>query len=151
MITHKLTRDGYQERVIELEELKKLRPHALQEMVRMRELGDLSENAGYRASKRKLMQVDRRIQYLERLLSRSEVINTNSNAHIGLGSTVSVINEGGEHKTFTVVESHEADIAKQKISAHSPLGKTLLHKKVGDVADVVTQKGIKKYKIVNVS
>ena len=117
----------------------------------MRELGDLSENAGYRASKRKLMQIDRRIAYLERFLSRAEVIQNDGSFQVSLGSRVVIVDGEGNHKTFVVVESHEADIMKQKISSQSPLGKSLLHRKRDDVVFVITQNGEKQYKIVEIS
>ncbi len=141
---HTLTEDGYARFVAELEDLHAHRAPALQDMIRMRELGDLSENAGYRAAKSKLRRIDNRIRFLDKLLRSARVAKPASHTQhtITIGARVGMHDDT---KTFRylIVDSIESDVVHGKISVRSPLGRELVGKKVGDVIRVHTPQGVR--------
>ncbi len=139
-----LTKKGHAQFLEEHTKLVKGRVSALRDMVQMRELGDLSENAGYRAALSKLRRTDNRIRFLEKLLRTSRVVDPPKNAvqHITIGALVK-LHDSDKTFQYSVVDSIESDILSGKISIRSPLGKALIGKKVGDVIRVHTPQGIR--------
>jgi len=139
-----LTKKGHSQFLDEHAKLVKGRASALRDMVQMRELGDLSENAGYRAALSKLRRMDNRIRFLEKLLRTSRVIEPPKNTvqHITIGAVVK-LHDSNKTFQYSVVDSIESDILSGKISIRSPLGKALMGKKIGDVIRVHTPQGIR--------
>ena len=137
-----LTKVGYDDLKKEYDDLIKIkRPDVLSRVSQARNLGDLSENAEYVASREELSFVDGRIDELEELLKEVEIISqSRSNNVVKLGSTVTV-DIGKEKDVFTLVGEWEADPHQKKISHESPLGKALLGKKVGDKVEVEAPAG----------
>jgi transcription elongation factor GreA len=133
-----LTKQGYTTFLTELENIRSDRPKALREMVQMRELGDLSENAGYRASRGKLSRMDNRIRFLEKTLHNVHVIEHKAKPSVVAVGTKVTIRDGVHVKTFFIVGSIETDPVIQKISIRSPLGKALMGRHEGDVVRVKT-------------
>src|SRR5665213_2326122 len=125
-----LTKEGHEDLKKEYEDLIKVkRPDVLNRVSQARNLGDLSENAEYVASREELSFIDGRIDELEELLKEVEIISqSKSNNVVKLGSTVTV-DAGKEKDVFTVVGEWEADPHQKKISHESPLGKALIGKK----------------------
>ena len=111
------------------------------------EMGDLSENADYKTAKEDQGFLEGRINEIEALLSRAEVIEENGLQHgiVQIGSTVTIQEEGEPEETWTVVGASEADLREQKISYLSPIGSALIDKKVGDVAEVTLPGGLNIY------
>jgi transcription elongation factor GreA len=128
------------------EELKHLvevrRPEVAFMIKEAKEAGDISENAGYDEAKDQQAFVEGRIKHLEDLLQRAQLI-TRPNGHeaVALGSRVTVAENGGPNEIFEIVGSAEADPIHGLISNESPLGKGLLGRKVGDVANIRTPDG----------
>lgn len=145
-----LTKDGFARFTEEHGKLLKDRVSALQDMVRMRELGDLSENAGYRASRSKLRRIDSRIRFLDKLLRTSRVIHDRVGAlrHISIGTSVQ-LKEGAEVFEYRVVDSVESDIVRGRISARSPLGRALLGKRRGELVHVKTPSGTRSLVVIS--
>lgn len=111
--------------------------------------GDLSENAAYDHAKEEQALLEGRIATLEHFLRNAVLIETQSGGAIGLGSTV-VIEDDGEEETYTIVGPLEAAPNKGRISNESPLGKSLLLRKVGDVVQVDTPGGSRPVKILGI-
>lgn len=124
-----LTSEGYQELQGELEKLQEKYPKAVDRVTKAREYGDLSENSEYHAAREDLSFIMGRMNELEDLLARAEVINgVKKNGHVDLGCKVT-LHANDKEMTFTIVGEYEADPTKQKISATSPLGKALMGRK----------------------
>ena len=119
-----------------------------------RELGDLSENAEYAAAKERQDLVRARLGQLQKRLADLSMIDFTKIAHdaIGLGSRVTVydVNTGAEIK-YRLVTSEESDVPNGKISTTSPIGRGLMGKKVGDVAEIKTPRGEKEFEILKLA
>ncbi len=139
-----LTKIGHAQFLAEHASLMKSRSAALQDMVHMRELGDLSENAGYRAAKSKLRRIDNRIRFLDKLLRTARIVNPPKNnvQYVAIGAHVKFHDKSGSFQYF-VVDSIESDVSAGKISIRSPLGRELIGKRVGDVIRVHTPQGVR--------
>ena len=122
-----LTKVGYNALEAELKNLKAVeRPHIIAAISEARAQGDLSENAEYSAAKEKQSFIEGRIQDLEAVLSRAQVIDVTKvrSDIIRFGATVVVADEDSdEEKAYQIVGDYEADIEKNKISLSSPLAK----------------------------
>lgn len=148
-----LTKEGLAELKKEYDELVgKKRPEVLERVSQARNMGDLSENAEYVASREELTFIDGRIDELEIILKQAVVIRENvktSNHAVKLGSTVT-LHSNGRKEVFTVVGEWEADPTNKKISHESPLGKVLIGKKVGDKVHVEAPAGKITYAIISI-
>ena len=125
-----LTKNGFIALEAELKNLKGVeRPNIIAAIAEARSHGDLSENAEYSAAKEKQSFIEGRIQELEAVISRAQVIDpaqTKSDV-IRFGATVVVVDEDTEEeKKYQIVGDYEADIEKNLISLSSPLAKDLI-------------------------
>jgi transcription elongation factor GreA len=146
-----LTKQGLNELQDELDKLKEKEPTAVERVTKAREFGDLSENSEYHAAREDLALIQGRIDELEDLLARAEVIRASSKTHtVKLGSTVTVYNDKQE-VTYVVVGEYEADPTNRKISHDSPLGQALIGKKIGDTVEYEAPVGKIIYKIKHVA
>ena len=116
-----------------------------------KKFGDLSENAEYAEALNAQEEMERRIAEIDELLKRTVLFKKGKSDkdYINVGSTVEV-KFGNTIKIFTIVGSEEADPDEGKISNESPLGMSLLRKKVGDVVDVKTPSKNIKYNITKI-
>ncbi len=149
-----LTKNGYIALEAELKNLKGVeRPNIIAAIAEARSHGDLSENAEYSAAKEKQSFIEGRIQELEAVISRAQVIDpaqTKSDV-IRFGATVIVVDEDtDEEKQYQIVGDYEADIEKNRISLSSPLAKALIGKEAGDTAEFAAPGGRKSFEIVDV-
>jgi len=146
-----LTAEGLAELKKEFEELSKIkRPEIVNRVSQARDMGDLSENAEYSAAREELSFIDGRIEELEELLKQATVIketHASGKQIIELGSKVS-LKLADKKEDYTVVGEWEADPTAKKISHESPLGKALLGKAIGEVAEVEAPAGKILYTIV---
>ena len=96
--------------------------------------GDLSENFEYHAAKREKNQNESRIRYLENMLKHAVIISDESrDDEVGLNNTVTLyMEDDGEEEVYKLVTSIRGNSMHNMISTESPLGKAILHKKVGD-------------------
>jgi transcription elongation factor GreA len=149
-----LTKVGYIALEAELKNLKAVeRPNIIAAISEARAQGDLSENAEYSAAKEKQSFIEGRIQDLEAVLSRAQVIDvpTIKSDVVRFGATVSVADENSdEERAYQIVGDFEADIEKNKISLSSPLAKALIGKEIGDVAEFKAPSGTKSFEIINI-
>lgn len=116
-----------------------------------REMGDLSENGAYHAAKFELGTTIRRLKTLHTLLKTGVIVEKKEhNDVVEFGCTVTL--QMGETKTsYMIVSTHESDPKEHKLSIESPLGQALLGKRVGEVVEVTTPMGNKKYTILALS
>ena len=148
-----LTPKGLEDLKKEYEDLlNKRRPEVVERLSAAREMGDLSENAEYTAAREELSFIDGRIEELEGLLKKVEIITEGHHAtqSVDLGSEV-IVKISDRQEVFTVVGEWEADPAEKKISHESPLGKALLGKAVGDEIEVEAPAGKMVYKVVSIN
>ncbi len=146
---YKFTKEGYQKLKDEFSELTASRPEAVVKLTQMREMGDLSENAGYHAAKDKLRQIDRRLRELKVLIRFGHVVESTQVNVVEFGNTVSIEDDGKNRLEFMIVEGLEADPAKGKISVQSPIGNALLGKKIGDKVEIGMEEK-KTYKVISI-
>lgn len=126
------------------------RPEIVARIKSARELGDLKENAEYHAAREEQGFLEGRIQLLEDRIRKARIIEVpvaDSGPRVRLGSTV-VLEHDGETITYTVVGTTEADPAKGRISASSPVGAALLGHDIGEDVEVRTPRGPARYRIV---
>ena len=114
--------------------------------------GDRSENADYLYGKRKLREIDRRIRFLERRLADAEVVDPagQTGDAVRFGATVTVRDEQGVEKNFSLVGVDEIDLKRGYLSWHSPMGRALLGAKAGEAVTVRTPKGEEEIEVVAV-
>lgn len=127
------------------------RPRIIQDIAEARAHGDLSENAEYHAAKEQQSLNEGRIQELESLLARADVIDVAklSGSTVKFGATVTVVNEDtDEEKTFQIVGDPEADASAGRISISSPIARALIGKEVGDSIEVTTPGGSTAYEVL---
>lgn len=146
-----LTKDGLAKLQAELGNLVHIRRKEIASRIQeAKELGDLSENAEYQEAKNEQAFNEGRIEELESTLRNVKVIDEqgSKNGIIQVGSTVQADN--GTPHTLSIVGSSEADPASGKISNESPLGQSLLGKRVGDTVTVAAPRGTVTYTILKV-
>ena len=150
-----MTSEGYAELEAELKRLKQVeRPRILQAISEARAHGDLSENAEYHAAKEAQSLNEGRIQELESLIGRADIIDVSKLAGsdtIKFGATVKLIDDDTEEeKSYQIVGEPESDVKSGKVSIGSPIARALIGKKVGDSVQVNTPGGGKSYEVVSV-
>jgi transcription elongation factor GreA len=130
------------------------RPRIIQAISEARAHGDLSENAEYHSAKESQSLNEGRIQELESLIGRAEVIDVSklSGESVMFGATVTLIDEDTEaQKVWQIVGEPEADVKSGRVSIGSPIGRALIGKKVGDTVEVHTPSGGKSYEVTKVA
>ncbi len=149
-----ITKSGFEKLNAELHELKTVkRPEVIQDIATAREYGDLSENAEYHAAKEQQSFIEGRIQELEFVLGKAQVIDPSelSGDTVKFGATVTIVDEEtDEEKTFQIVGDYESDTDKGKISISAPIARALIGKSEGDSISVRTPKGECDYEILNI-
>jgi len=146
-----ISQEGYEKLKKELEHLTKTRRHEIAKRIESaKELGDLSENAEYAEAKDEQAFNEGRIAEVAALLKNLTIVENGNNKDIvGMGSKVTVKTNNAE-KQYTIVSFNEADPVSGKISNESPLGRTFLDKKKGDIVKVETPNGEMEYKILDI-
>jgi transcription elongation factor GreB len=133
--------------------LTKTRPHITEVVAWAASLGDRSENADYIYNKRKLREIDRRIRFLTKRLESAEVVDPVQSAgveSVRFGATVTIREEAGGQKTYSIVGVDEIDVKKGRISWVSPLGSALLKAKVGDFVLFRSPRGEEELEIIKI-
>jgi len=148
-----LTTEGAQRLRSELENLTGPVRKQLAERLRSAiEMGDLSENADYIATKEEQAFVEGRIQELEYLLRHAKIIKKNDQnpKKVALGTVVTIKERDQAPETYYLVGRKEADPRDGRISHASPIGKALMGKKIGDEIEVQTPGGTLRLQIINI-
>lgn len=130
------------------------RPRASQDIAEARDKGDLSENAEYDAAKEAQGLLEMRISKMEETLANARLIDESQldTSKVLVLSTVKLKNQNnGMEMKYTLVAESEADLKSGKISVNSPIGKGLLGKEVGDVAEITVPNGTLSFEILDIS
>ena len=139
----------------ELHQMKSVeRPAASKAIAEAREKGDLKENAEYDAAKEAQGMLEAKIKYLEGIIATARILDENNidTSKVSILTKVTVTNLGTKKKvTYQIVSEKEADLKLGKISVTSPIGKGLLGKAIGDVAEVQVPVGLLKFKVENIT
>lgn len=129
------------------------RPAASKAIAEAREKGDLKENAEYDAAKEAQGMLEAKISQLEGVLATARVLDesTIDTSRVAILTKVTITNLATKKKiTYQIVSEQEADLKAGKISVTSPIGKGLLGKEVGEVAEVVVPAGVVKFKVEDI-
>ncbi len=149
------TAEGLKNLREELNQLKDIeRPKASQAIGEARDKGDLSENAEYDAAKEAQGLLEMKISKMEAVLSTARLIDESQldTSKILVLSNVKIKNQAnGMQVSYTLVAESEADLKTGKISVNSPIGKGLLGKSVGDIAEVEVPNGVMKFEVIEIS
>jgi len=150
-----VTKETLEQMKAELYQLRSVeRPAASRAIAEAREKGDLKENAEYDAAKEAQGLLEAKIALLDGQVASARIVDEASidTSKVSILTKVKVTNLGTKKQaTYQIVSEKEADLKLGKISSTSPIGKGLLGKKVGDVAEVTAPAGILKFKVEDIS
>ena len=150
-----MKQEGYDNLKKEIEHLKMVeRPNISKQIAEARDKGDLSENAEYDAAKEAQGLLELKISKLEDTLANSRVLDPSQLdvSKVGILSKVRALNKKvNKEVVYTIVAEKEANLKEGKISIKSPIGKGLMGKKVGDIAEVVVPAGVIPFEILEIT
>ncbi len=153
--TNYVKQDTFNKMREELYQLKKIeRPAASAAIAEAREKGDLKENAEYDAAKEAQGMLEAKIKYLEGVIATARILDESNidTGKVSILTKVTVTNMGNKKQvTYQIVSEKEADLKLGKISVTSPIGRGLLGKIIGEVAEVQAPAGTLKFKIENIT
>ena len=153
--TNYYTEEGLNKLKNELKQMKAVeRPKISAQIAEARDKGDLSENAEYDAAKEAQGLLEMKIAKLETLIANARIIDESQldTSKALILSTVEIKNKSnGAIMKYTLVAEQEANLKEKKISVDSPIGKGLLGKKKGDIAEIKTPGGIMQFEILNIT
>lgn len=153
--TNYVTQDTFEKMQEELQQLKSVeRPAASKAIAEAREKGDLKENAEYDAAKEAQGILEAKIKYLEGVIATARILDESSidASRVSILTKVTVTNLNINKKvTYQIVSEKEASLKDGKISVTSPIGKGLLGKVIGEVAEVTVPAGVIKFRIDNIT
>lgn len=145
-----LTETKFNELKNKLERLKFNRPRLADEVKRLAEMGDFSENAAYQIAKGRLRGVNQGILEIENQLKNAIIIKPDKNTEtVQFGSSVTVETASRE-KTYLILGSTETNPGRGVISSRSPIGSALIGKRIGDQMRVKLADKIVEYKIIKI-
>ncbi|MCB0458402.1 MAG: transcription elongation factor GreA [Flavobacteriaceae bacterium] len=149
------TAEGLKKLKDELEQLEHVeRPRVTNAIAEARDKGDLSENAEYHAAKEEQSLLEYKIAQLKNVVASARLIDESQldTSKVLALSTVKIKNTTNKMEfTYTLVADSEADFKTGKISVNSPIGKGLLGKQVGEIAEVQAPNGVMKFEILEIS
>jgi transcription elongation factor GreA len=153
--TNYVTKETFEKMQSELQQLKAVdRPAASKAIAEAREKGDLKENAEYDAAKEAQGILEAKIKYLEGVIATARIVDENNidTSRVSILTKVTLTNLATQKPvTYKIVSEKEANLKEGKISVTSPIGKGLLGKVVGDIAEVSVPAGILKFRIDDIS
>lgn len=149
------TPEGLQRLKDELHKMKSVeRPKISQQIAEARDKGDLSENAEYDAAKEAQGHLEAKIAKMEEVLANARIIDESQvdTSKVYILSKVKLRNLNNKAEIeYTLVAENEANLKEKKISIESPIGKGLLGKEVGEIAEVQVPAGLIKFEILEIS
>jgi len=150
-----VTKETLEHMKVELQRMKAVdRPAASRAIAEAKEKGDLKENAEYDAAKEAQGLLEAKIAQMEGVMANTRVLDENSidTSKVSILTKVTLTNLNTKKQvTYQLVSENEADLKAGKISVTSPIGKGLLGKKPGDVAEVQAPAGVLKFKIEDIT
>ena len=149
------TEDGLKKLRDELFQLEHVvRPRITKDIADARDKGDLSENAEYHAAKEEQSLLEFKIAQLKNTVSKARLIDESQMdaSKVLALSIVKIKNiDNGMEFKYTLVADAASDLSQGKLSVNSPIGKGLLGKKLGDIAEIKVPNGIMKFEIIDIS
>ena len=115
--------------------------------------GDRSENGDYLYGKKRLREIDRRVRFLTKKLEWAEIVEPSvhhGRDQIFFGATVTYVEDDGPERTVTITGTDEANSAQGEVSWVSPIARTLLKARTGDVLKLVTPSGVVAIEVLDV-
>jgi transcription elongation factor GreA len=153
--TNYVTQDTFEKMQEELHQLKAVeRPAASKAIAEAREKGDLKENAEYDAAKEAQGMLEAKIKYLEGVIATARILDESNIdfSRVSILTKVTLTNMAtNKQVTYQIVSEKEASLKDGKISVTSPIGKGLLGKVVGEIAEVNVPAGILKFRVENIT
>jgi transcription elongation factor GreA len=153
--TNYVSQETFEKMKQELHEMKTIeRPAASKAIAEAREKGDLKENAEYDAAKEAQGILEAKIKYLEGVIATARILDESNidASRVSILTKVTVTNMNtNKSVTYQIVSEKEASLKDGKISVTSPIGKGLLGKVVGEIAEVNVPAGVLKFKIEKIS
>jgi transcription elongation factor GreA len=150
-----VTKETLEQMKAELQHMRAVeRPAASRAIAEAREKGDLRENAEYDAAKEAQGLLEAKIAALEGQIANARIVDESSidTSKVSILTKVKVVNLNTKKEvTYQIVSEKEADLKSGKISVSSPIGKGLLGKQVGEIAEVTAPAGLIKFKIEDIS
>lgn len=150
-----VTKETFEKMKDELQRMKGVaRPAASKAIAEAKEKGDLKENAEYDAAKEAQGLLEAKIAQMEGVIANTRVLDESSidTSKVSILTKVTLTNLNTKKQvTYQLVSENEADLKAGKISVTSPIGKGLLGKKPGEVAEVQAPAGVLKFKVENIS
>ncbi|MCY4487578.1 MAG: transcription elongation factor GreA [Deltaproteobacteria bacterium] len=150
-----MTPRGHQQLLEDLQRLKSVeRPKNVRDIEEARAHGDLSENAEYHAAKDRQSLLDVQIRELEDKIVRAQVIDISklSGDKIVFGATVKLVDDDtDEDVVYQIVGEHESEPREGRISLGSPVARSLIGRRVGDLVEVRTPAGVRNFEVLDVS
>ena len=150
-----VTQETFDKMREELHHMKSVdRPAASRAIGEAREKGDLKENAEYDSAKEAQGMLESKIKQLEASISNSKIVdpNTIDTSKVTILTKVTITNQATSKTiTYQLVGEKEADLKANKISASSPIGKGLIGKKIGEIAEIQAPNGVMKFKVDNIT
>jgi transcription elongation factor GreA len=150
-----VTKETLEQMKAELQHMRGVeRPAASRAIAEAREKGDLRENAEYDAAKEAQGMLEAKIAQLEGQIATARIVDETSidTTKVSILTKVKLTNLATKKQvTYQIVSEKEADLKAGKISFSSPIGKGLLGKQVGDVAEVTAPAGVLKFKVEDIS
>lgn len=153
--TNYVKQETFEKMKAELQHMKGIqRPAASKAIAEAREKGDLKENAEYDAAKEAQGMLEARIKQLEGIIATARIVDesTIDTSKVSILTVVTLTNLATSKKvTYQIVSEKEADLKLGKISASSPIGKGLLGKAIGEIAEINVPAGIIKFRVENIT
>ncbi len=150
-----VTKETFEKMKVELHRMKTVdRPAASAAIAEAREKGDLKENAEYDSAKEAQGMLEARIKQLEGIISTAKIVDmsTIDTSRVMILTKVTITNLATKKTvTYQIVGDKEADLKQGKISASSPIGKGLMGKVKGEIAEVQVPNGILKFKVEDIA
>ncbi len=150
-----VTQETFDKMREELHRMKSIdRPAASKAIGEAREKGDLKENAEYDSAKEAQGMLESKIKQLEASISNSKIVdpNTIDTSKVTILTKVTITNQATKKTiTYQLVGEKEADLKAGKISASSPIGKGLIGKKIGEIAEIHAPNGVMKFMVDNIT
>jgi transcription elongation factor GreA len=147
-----LTKENLEQLKAQLAELKIEKPQVVARIELARSHGDLKENADYHAGRERLGFLEGQLAFIQDRIARAEVIDTSKmdTDKVIMGVKVKVEDPDGEIEVYHVVSDMDGGTSDEKVSINSPIGKTLIGKKIGDTVSIKIPRGTLNYKILDI-
>jgi transcription elongation factor GreA len=150
----RFTKEGYEKLKEEYNDLLRQRPLAVADLKKAREMGDLSENGYYKASKSKLNFIDGQLRRFSDYLKRADIVDSDGTKlpidTVYIGSTVT-LSDGKRERTYQIVGDLEAEPSEGKLSLLSPVGRAIMGQSLNSEVTIQTPAGSFKYKITKIA